>query len=98
MLDMLINPNIKQGLMEEGKRLRISEFILKIMHNEGEPNPEKYLEDLQEANVQQAIQGQAGTGQRGRNQKISNISGFDATAGVEASGNPAGIPSTGVLS
>jgi hypothetical protein len=97
LLDMLINPAIGQKLAEEGKRLRVSEFIVKIMHNEGEPNPEKYLEDLKEANVQQAIQGQSNQAP-GRPGGSGRVSSADANVGVEASGNPAGIPGAGALS
>jgi hypothetical protein len=46
LLTILTNPGIEEKLAKEGKTLKISELVVKIMQDMGESNPQKFIEGI----------------------------------------------------
>lgn len=102
MLEIILNQQIQQQLAMEGKRLKVSEFVLSVMQSEGEPNPDKYLEDI--PNGQQQINQGTGEGAKpiftgdANLQAGGGLNPTNQTRRLVSSGGASGVPGAGAIS
>lgn len=86
-LELMLNPAVSEKLATEGKSLSVTDLVMKILHGDGETNPEKYIRDLQPN--EPAVTSPGGEVANGRNP--TNIA-----RQMSAGGIPTGVPGNGM--